>query len=231
MQGEVDAGTSLINQTYDIKGANAKSDALIDILVQFFNSPAFLSSPKPEGSRIRQAAKAASGRAIHSLPKTSRARSVPPNPVAIRPTTFKRVAKSSHAAHPANIRSGAQPAPHGEVTEPPTNSIPPVRTDGSLTQGLGLVGELPFNTIPEMRYGNANETLAVERAIESLQKAVTALEDKQSDSALEARINALVDRIVERQLAMIKDREAAVSRREQALESAWSRLEEAVNAQ
>lgn len=64
-----------------------------------------------------------------------------------------------------------------------------------------------------------------------LQNSVAALEQQQSDEALESRISRHVNLVINRHMALIEEREAALQRREEALDEAWSRLERAIGNQ
>lgn len=67
----------LTGQTYDIKGANSKSDVLIDLLAQFFQSSAYNGGPSSQRQPPRSVARPAASHAFPSHSAKSKMRPAP----------------------------------------------------------------------------------------------------------------------------------------------------------
>lgn len=240
----------LTRQVHDIKGANAKSDALIDILVDFFNSPAYLTSPKAGTSRVRTGPKSTGDRTGHAVLARPPRPKLPPASAVAHSSLKRRVdAPSSVRGPTTQSQSVAQPPVDTRLNDAAGTSANVATAPKDLSSGeqrpsahTGAPSAPPTAPTVEAQTvaattaqaSGANEA-GVESAVRSdlalLQRSVAALEHQQSDQVFETRVKGILNTTLQQHIVLIEEREAALQRREKALDEAWSRLERAMASQ
>ncbi|BEI94925.1 uncharacterized protein CcaverHIS019_0705060 [Cutaneotrichosporon cavernicola] len=172
LQGLRRADLQRLCKTYNIKGANAKSDVLITTLADFFTSSEYLAS----------------------LPKADTSRSNPP---------LRQPAPLHGPANRASLRAQA-------------------------TATIGQVGDqtqIPLSVDNDTFASSSHELASLRSEVLHLRDIVERFDQQSLLERVEKRMEARIQAAVAEQLALIKQREAAVAAQETALSAMLARIE------